>query len=62
MDKQYIENQYRLAVLDFQLSKSEDDQWQSRKQMADLEHTASVLFGFAYADELHEKMTKDIKM
>lgn len=52
MDKQYIENQYRLAWLDFRTAHTEDEQWTARKQMAKLEALASELFGFEYADSL----------
>lgn len=52
MDKNYIENQYRLAWLDFKTAHTEDEQWTARKQMAKLEALASELFGFEYADSL----------
>lgn len=55
MDKHYIEQQYRLAVLDFKTAKNENEQWEARKTMARLENIASLNFGFAYADELHKK-------
>ena len=55
MDKKYIENQYRLAVLDFQTARNEDEQWEARKTMARLEQIAAQEYGFEYADELHEK-------
>lgn len=32
-----------------------DEQWQARKRMAAVERTASELYGFKYADELHRK-------
>ena len=54
-DKKYIENQYRLAVLDFQTARNEDEQWEARKTMARLEQIAAQEYGFEYADELHEK-------
>lgn len=54
-EKQYIESQYNLAMLDFRAAGTEDAQWEARKQMADLERLAAELFGFQYADELHEK-------
>lgn len=37
----YLDEQYRLAVLDFQTAHSEDEQWSARKRMADVERTAS---------------------
>ena len=35
MDKKYIENQYHLAVLDFQTARSEEAQWEARKTSMD---------------------------
>lgn len=55
MDKKYIENQYHLAVLDFRVARNEDEQWKARRTMARLEQIATQKYGFAYADELHEK-------
>ena len=55
MDKKYIENQYHLAVLDFQTARSEEAQWEARKTMARLEQIAAQEYGFEYADDLHEK-------
>ena len=52
MDKVYIENQYKLAWLDFKTAHNEDEQWDARKRMARLEALASELFGFDYADSL----------
>lgn len=45
MDKTYLLDQYRLAVLDFQTAHTEEDQWNARKQMANIERTALELFG-----------------
>lgn len=50
--KEYIEQQYRLAWLDFASAKSDDAQWQARKTMARLEQIASETYGFDYADGL----------
>ena len=52
MHKDYIENEYRLAVSDFKLAKNEDEQWDARKRMAKLEQIASSAYGFEYADSL----------
>lgn len=51
----YLDEQYRLAVLDYQTAHNEDEQWQARKQMAQTERTAAELYGFEYADSLHKK-------
>lgn len=53
--KDYLDEQYRLAVLDYQTAHNEDEQWQARKQMAQTERTAAELYGFEYADSLHKK-------
>lgn len=53
--KDYLDEQYRLAVLDYQTAHNEDEQWQARKQMAQTEKTAAELYGFEYADSLHKK-------
>lgn len=55
--KNYIEEQYHLAMLDFKTAKNEDEQWQARKTMARLEQIAMREYGFDYADELHEKLS-----
>lgn len=53
--KEYLEREYRLAVLDFKTAKNEDEQWEARKTMARLEQIATQEFGTEYADELHDK-------
>lgn len=52
---QYRENEYHLAMLEFRTARNEDEQWEARKTMARLEQIAAQEYGFAYADELHEK-------
>lgn len=54
--KQYIEEQYRLAVLDFQTAKNEEEQFAARRSMAKLEALAAEAYGFDYADSLQQKM------
>ena len=41
--KSYLDEQYKLAVLDFQTAHTEDEQWNARKRMAQVERTASEL-------------------
>ena len=55
MTKEMVEKQYHLAILDFQLAVTEDDQWTARKNMAQLERTAALLYGFDYVNELRAK-------
>lgn len=53
--KEYLDEQYKLAVLDFRTAHTEDEQWNARKRMAQTERTASELYGFEFADQLHQK-------
>lgn len=53
--KMYLDEQYKAAVLDFKCANSEDEQWDARKRMAQTERTASELYGFSFADQLHRK-------
>lgn len=55
MDKQYIENQYHQAMLDFKCAKNEEEQWDARKAMARLETLAIVMFGTDFQNELRKK-------
>ena len=52
MHKQYIEEQYRLAQLDFEIARNEEEQWDARRRMSRLMRLAAELYGFAYADAL----------
>lgn len=52
MEKSYIEEQYKLAVLDFKVARNEDEQWEARKTMARLEQIAEQAYGIDYADQL----------
>lgn len=42
--REYLDEQYKLAVLDFQTAHNEDEQWDARKRMA-----------LEFADQLHKK-------
>lgn len=53
--KEYLDEQYKLAVMDYQTAHSESEQWDARKRMAQVERTASELYGFDFADQLHRK-------
>nr|WP_294678909.1 hypothetical protein [uncultured Blautia sp.] len=53
--KDYLDEQYKLAVLDFRMAHNEDEQWNARKRIAKIELTASELYGFDYSDQLHQK-------
>lgn len=53
ISKDYLEKEYKLAVLDFKLAHNEEEQWQARKTMGRLEGLAGQYYGFQYADQLH---------
>lgn len=55
MDKSYIEQQHHLAVLDFKTAKTQDEKWEARMTLSRLEELAAIKYGFAYADELHDR-------
>lgn len=57
MDKGYIERQYEQIVREWKYAINEDEKWELRKRMADLERTTGTLFGFEYMDELHTRYT-----
>lgn len=52
MEKSYIEEQYKLAISDFNVARNEDEQWEARKTMARLEQIAEQAYGANYADQL----------
>lgn len=52
--KEYIEEQYKLAVLDYKTAWNEQEQFVSLNTMARLEKLAFVLFGSDYAENLHQ--------
>lgn len=60
MDKRYIERQYEQIVREWKCAINEDEKWELRKRMADLERTAGTLFGFEYMDELHIRYTEGL--
>lgn len=53
--RDYLDEQYKNAVLDYKCAHSENEQWDARKRMAQVERTASELYGFDFADQLHQK-------
>lgn len=59
MDKTYLIEQYKLAVLDFRTAHNEEDQWNARKSMARIERIAFELWG-KDLDEEFEKMKNEI--
>lgn len=54
MDKEYLQKQYHLSVLEYKTAHTEDAQWKARKQMARIERTAIELFGDEFLDEIRK--------
>jgi hypothetical protein len=59
--RDYLDEQYKIAVLDYKSAHNEDEQWSARKRMAQTERTASELYGFDFADQLHQKYLGSVK-
>lgn len=53
--KDYLDEQYKLAALDYRTAHTDEEQWNARKRMAQTERTASELYGYEFADNLHKK-------
>lgn len=54
LSKDYLEREYHQAILEFKGAINENTKWQARKAMANLERCAAEMYGYNYADELHE--------
>lgn len=52
--KAYLKEQYEIAWSDFQIARSEDEQWEARKILAKIEQTAIELYGKRFAEELQK--------
>lgn len=50
--REYLKEQYRLAWSDFQIARSEDEQWDARKRLAKIEQTAIELYGNGFVEDL----------
>lgn len=60
-NKDYIERQYKLIVSHYKVATTEE-QWELRKQMADLELLAVQLgYGFEYVNDVLEKIKDEIR-
>ena len=44
--KEYLDEQYKLAALDYRTAHTDEEQWNARKRMAQTERTASELYDF----------------
>lgn len=54
LTKEYLQREYKQAILDFKGAINENEQWQARKSMAQLERLAAEMYGFDFADKLHD--------
>lgn len=52
ISKNYIEREYKQAILEYKCAANEDERWELRKRMARLEQISMQEYGFEYADEL----------
>lgn len=52
MTKNYLIEQYAIALSDFRIADSDEDAWSARKSMAKLETLAMQEYGFEFADSL----------
>lgn len=58
--KEWIEEMYHFAVLNFKGAINEDQQWEARKMMMNLEIIAIQEYGFDYCDQLHEQQLSEL--
>lgn len=54
LTKKYLEREYVQALHEFTGAIDDNAKWEARKTMANLEMLASEMYGFDFADELHE--------
>jgi hypothetical protein len=63
--KEYIEEQYKLAVLDYKSAWNEEEQLIALNTMSSLEDAAAEFFGVDYSENLHQLLieckTKEYK-
>ena len=58
LSKDYLINNYKQEILEFKCACNEDEQWQARQAMAKIENIAMTMYGFDFADELHQLLIK----
>ena len=56
MSKQYLEKEYALVYSELQTARSEDERFSLLNYMACLQRTAMEVYGFEYADDLHNRI------
>lgn len=57
--RSYLMDQYKIAISNFTVARSEDEQWKARKELAKLEQTAVEMYGNDFCKEL-EKLKKEV--
>lgn len=58
ISKDYIEQRYEVAILSYRTAVNEDERHRAMREMAELERTASEMYGFDYADRLGEELRR----
>ena len=53
--KEYIRNQYRFALLDYEAAGNETERHEALRWLARLTELATLAVGFTFADELREE-------
>lgn len=60
ISKDYIEQRYEVVILSYRTAVNEDERHRAMREMAELERTASEMYGFDYADRLGEELRKEV--
>lgn len=62
LSRQYLESQYKMAVMDFKTALDEDAQWDARRKMAKLEKLALEMYDDEFAIKLNNIAKSQIKL
>lgn len=62
LSRQYLESQYKMAVMDFKTALDEDAQWDARMEMAKLEKLALEMYDDEFAIKLNDIAKSQIKL
>lgn len=54
VSKEYIIDQYKLAVMDYKTAVNQENKNNALDRMASLENLAMTTHGFAFSDEVHK--------
>lgn len=58
--KDYLKEQYKIAISDFKTARNENEQFKAREDMARIERLAIESYGFDFCDQIHE-LSKEIR-